>query len=622
MGLSHVLNVSTTGLRATQSNLEVVARNIANAGTPGYTRKSLNQQSLVSGGQTFGVLTTEITREIDEFLQLQLRKETSNFSALEVRQQFLDRIDQLFGTPGEVNALDTIFNNFTESLQDLAASPESFTARESAVGAAQIVTQQLRNLSAEVQSLRQLAEDSLGDAVVEVNDALKQLGKLNLQLTGAGGGASADLLDERDKLIGRVAEMIDIRVEEDEYGAISIFTGDGNALLAGTPVTLIFDQSSDIGPQSLYDQDPLLRGVGTISILDDTGYSIDLIRNGALNSGRIGALIELRDQTLVETQAQLDELAHGLALSLATRTEQGVAATAGAQAGFDLDTTGLQQGDVITLQYTDTATSTLLTVSIIRVDDPTQLPLDASVTPDPNDTVIGVSFAGGIASVAAALDAALGANIDVSTTGGNVLRILDDGAAGLTDIDGLSARITSTGLQDEGLQLALFVDGGNTPTAYTANFEGGSQKLGFAGRIGVNTQIVANNELLVRYNSSPETPIGAQERPIELLARLTETSFAFSPTSGIGASSSPFSGTVSSFTQRVVSFQTGQAARAAAEKASQELVVTTLADRFDQATGVDVDSELSDLITLQNAFAANARVMQTVNDLMQVLLNI
>lgn len=624
MGLSQVLGISNTGLRATQSGLEVIARNIANAGTEGYTRKSLNQQSLVSGGQGFGVLTTEITREIDEFLQFQLRKETTNFAALDVRQKFLDRIDQLFGIPGEANALDTIVNNFTESLQELSTTPESFTVREGVVGNSQVLAQQLRNLSAEVQSLRQLAEDSLNDAVAEVNDVLKQLGKLNLQIVEAGGTPSADLLDERDKLINRVAVMLDIRVEADQNGAVSIFTSGGNALLEGTPVTLLFDEHSDIKAESQYNQDPLLRGVGTISLLDDTGFGIDLIRNGNLSTGRIGALIELRDQTLVETQAQLDELAHGLALALSTRTEQSVAVTAGAQAGFDIDLAGFQQGDIITLDYTDNSGSTPVqrTVSIVRVDNASQLPLDNDVTPDPNDTVIGVSFQGGVAAVAAALDTALGANIDVSTTGVNVLRILDDGAAGLTNIDGLSARITSTALQDEGLQLPLFVDAGNSPTAYTGNFENGSQKLGFAGRIGVNTQIAANNELLVRYSSSPQTPIGAQERPVELLARLTEINFEFSPTSGIGPATSPFNGSITSFAQRVVSFQAGQADRAASEKASQALVKTSLEDRYERAAGVDIDAELADLITLQNAFAANARIMQTVNDLMQVLLRI
>jgi len=624
MGLSQVLDISNTGLRATQSGLEVIARNIANAGTEGYTRKSLNQQSLVSGGQGFGVLTTEITREIDEFLQFQLRKETTNFAALDIRQKFLDRIDQLFGIPGEANALDTIVNNFTESLQELSTSPESFTVREGVIGNSQVLAQQLRSLSDEVQSLRQLAEDSLNDAVAEVNDALKQLGKLNLQIVQAGGTPSADLLDERDKLVNRVAVMLDIRVEADPNGAVSIFTTGGNALLQGTPVTLLFDEHSDIKAESQYNQDPLLRGVGTISLLDDTGFAIDLIRNGNLKTGRIGALLELRDQTLVETQAQLDELAHGLALALSTRTEPSVAATAGAQAGFDIDLAGFQQGDIITLDYTDNSgfIPVQRTVSIIRVDNASQLPLDNDVTPDPNDTVIGVSFVGGVAAAAAALNAALGANIDVSTTGVNVLRILDDGAGGLTNIDGLSARITSTELQDEGLQLPLFIDAGNSPTAYTANFEGGSQKLGFAGRIDVNTQILANNELLVRYSSSPETPIGAQERPAELLARLTEINFEFSPTSGIGPSTSPFNGSITSFAQRVVSFQAGQADRAASEKASQALVKTSLEDRYERAAGVDVDAELANLITLQNAFAANARVMQTVNDLMQVLLRI
>jgi len=621
MGLSNILNIAATGLSTTQSSLEVVARNIANADTPGYTSKTLVQENIIAGNVSLGVSETDIRRTVDQFIQSQLRHESAALGDVEVRKDFLARVDQMFGEPGGPNGLDTILNQFVQSLQELTTTPDGFSTRAAVVSDAQLMAQQLRQLSADVQAMRQLAEDSLAVAIDEINGALSQLETINLTLSsqGAGQAPSADLLDERDKLIDQISQHLDLRIDEASNGTVSIFTRNGNALLEGRAVQLNFDHRDNITAQSFYSDVPADSGVGTVT-LTAGGFSIDLIRNGIVDSGRIGSLIEMRDQTLVELQAQLDELAHSLATSMSSKTVASTAAPAGPPDGFDIDTAGLLSGNSITVNYTQGGTPQTLT--IIRVEDPSELPLSNDVSANPNDTVIGVSFSGGAGAAATALNTALasaGIALTASNPAGTTLRIVDDGVAGTSDVNGLSATVTSTSVQDDGSQLPLFVDSGQGSLPYSGNLDFGGQKTGFASRIAVNALVVQDNELLVRYATSPQTPLGDATRPLELLDRLTGQSLDFSPSSGVGSLQSIFSGTVVDFTQRIISLQTGRADQAAREMAAQDVVVTALRERFSDSTKVDINHELTQLIKLQNSFAANARIIQVADELFDVL---
>ena len=137
----------------------------------------------------------------------------------------------------------------------------------------------------------------------------------------------------------------------------------------------------------------------------------------------------------------------------------------------------VQRGKVLAAQGADIvdlgAESTL--AHAVRVDDASQLPMDFT---DANGTrVVGLSFAGGAAAVAGALNALLGPVLAVTNPSGSTLRILDDGAAGTTDVAALTARTTVTGTQN-GLALSLFVDSGNAD--FTDAIAGTPQRRGFA----------------------------------------------------------------------------------------------------------------------------------------------
>ena len=100
-----------------------------------------------------------------------------------------------------------------------------------------------------------------------------------------------------------------------------------------------------------------------------------MIGANMFGSGKIAALIEMRDHVLVDAQAQLDQIASAMSRALSDRTTDGTAVTSGSQSGFDVDIGALQSGNTINLTYTDNLTNTQRTVTLVRVDDPSVLPL-------------------------------------------------------------------------------------------------------------------------------------------------------------------------------------------------------------------------------------------------------
>ena len=223
----------------------------------------------------------------------------------------------------------------------------------------------------------------------------------------------------------------------------------------------------------------------------DTGDRVErhLIATNSVGSGRLGADLKLRDNVLVQAQTQLDQLAATLASSLSDQTTSGTAVTSGNQAGFDLDLSNVLPGNTFNLTYTDTATNTPHQITIVRVDDPTALPLPNTAASS-NDKVIGVNFQGGMAAIVAQITAAVGnTNLQFSNPAGTTLRVLDNGSAAVS-VNAASTTTTVPGLTSGSPQLPLFTDGA---TLYTGTITGRATQLtGFAGRISVNSALASD----------------------------------------------------------------------------------------------------------------------------------
>jgi flagellar hook-associated protein 1 FlgK len=108
-------------------------------------------------------------------------------------------------------------------------------------------------------------------------------------------------------------------------------------------------------------------------------------------------------------------------------------------------------------------------------------------------------------------------------------------------------------------------------------------------------------------------------RPALLLSTLVTGRQGFSAAAGIG-SNLGFTGTVADFAQQAISMQAANSIAANNLDEGQRTVLNGVLGRYSEQAGVNIDTELTQLIQLQTAYSANARVMTAAKDLMDMLL--
>jgi flagellar hook-associated protein 1 FlgK len=614
MGLSSALATALAGLRTNQAALSIISSNVANAQTPGYVEQSPTQVEISSGGDGSTVQMTGVNRTLDLFIQNQLRTETGGSGYANQMANILGQLQSVYGTPGGNGTLETALSNFTTALQSLSTNPGNQSSQNVALSAAQSLAAQLNTTTQGIQTLRTNVDQDLGTLASQANTDLAQIANINTKLQGLSptDPQAATLMDQRDSAINDISKMTDVRVVTDSSNQVSLFTTSGIQLVgAGQASTINYKTQGTLNANSLYNTDPTKSGVGSLSIQLPNGSQIDAVANSVFSSGQIAADLKLRDQTLVQAQTQVDQLAASMSSALSDVTTAGTKIT-GAPAGFSVDTSSIQPGNTINLSYTDPS-NVQHNVQIVNVTDPTALPLQNA--PGANPQQVGINFSLGMPSVIAQLSTAFaGSGLSFSNSG-STLSLL--GSAGAT-VNSASTTTTTTGLANGSAQLPLFTDG---TSFYTGAITGaGPQMTGLAGRITVNAALVADPSKMSVYSTSPQTAAGDNTRSSFMYAQLTTATFSYSPTTGLGSAAQPLKSTISSYLQQFVSVQGNASTMATQLQQGQSVVVSTLQQKFNSTAAVNIDTEMSNLIQVQNTYAANAHIMSVVQSMMQALL--
>ncbi|MBV8752447.1 MAG: flagellar hook-associated protein FlgK [Hyphomicrobiales bacterium] len=617
MSLIQALTTAMSGLNAAQTGLTITAGNVANASTPGYVVQTPDLVETSAGNVGTVVDVAGVNRTLDHLVQNQLWTETSGGSYADAAAQLYGQLQQIYGAPGAANAFDKVFNNFTAAMQALATSPASAAAQSGAASAAQQLAQNLNGMSSSIQGLRTQAEQGIAADVQQANAAMQQIARINQQLSAntAADSTTATLEDQRDQAITQLAQLMNIKVVQGGNNQVAVFTGSGTQLVGAQASTLSFNAVGALSPNLSWSADPTKDGAGTITLTSPAGDTTDLIANKAIQSGQVAAYLQMRDQILPQAQGQLDTMASQMAQALSNQTTAGAPVTVGAQSGFTVDIGNLLPGNSAQITYTDAA-NIQHSVTVVRVDDPAALPLPSSS--DPNQQVIGVNFTGGMGSVVSQLNAALGTQLQFSNPSGTTLQVLN--ATPSVTAGSMSATATMTSLTSGSPQLPLFLDG-TTPIT-SAITSAGSQDTGLAARIAVNPAVVANPSSLIVYQSSPITPAGDPTRPNFIVNQLNNAQLTFAPPGVSNGQAPPFTGTLANYLSQVVSQQAQAATAATNLQEGQDVVVNALQQRLSSTSGVNIDQEMSNLITLQNTYGANARVMTTIQQMMATLLQV
>jgi flagellar hook-associated protein 1 len=603
-----------SGLTANQAALSIVSGNVANANTPGYVVQTPNQIEVATGGAGSSVQVTGVNRQLDLYVQSQLRTETAGGAYADQTANILGQLQDVYGTPGGAGTLETSYSNFTTALQALSTSQGSTSAQTTALAAAQSLAQSLNQTSQGIQSLRSNVEQDIGSSVTEANTDMSQIASINAQLQGlsATDPAAATLMDQRDNAINDLSTLMDVHVTTGTGNQVNVSTTSGMQLVSGSLAsTMNFSSPGSLTANSLYSTNASQNGVGSLTIQLPNGASYDMVANNTITSGKIAADLKLRDQTLVQAQTQVDQLAASMSSAVSNTTTPGTAIT-GPPSGFSVSTSNMLAGNTINLTVTNGATNTQQQISIVNVTDPTALPLQNATNASPK--LVGVDLSNGVTpAVLAQLNQALGPSVTFSGSG-STLNVVSDASA----VSAASSTTTASSLTGGTAQLALFTDGNSLYTG--AITSAGSQMTGLAGRITVNPALLSNPQDLSVYSTSPVTAAGDTTRSDFLYSQLASGSFSYSPQTGLGSNSSPFTGTITNYMQQFLSQQANASTTATQLQQGQDVVVSNLQQKFNSVAGVSIDTEMSNLIGLQNSYAANAHVMSVVQSMMTSLL--
>ena len=184
------------------------------------------------------------------------------------------------------------------------------------------------------------------------------------------------------------------------------------------------------------------------------------------------------------------------------------------------------------------------------------------------------------------------------------------------------ASALARGFDDQGLRLFAGADA----DASTAAPGTAAERVGFAQALRVNPRVAADPSLVRDGTPAPATPnpAGYSERIERVLDTVLGDGAPAVQTAGLGldgrlAARFGAPPTLSAFAATLAATNAEASATAAARSDTAEAVQTALQNKLDQDGGVSVDEEMASMIQLQNAYAANARVISASQAMWQSL---
>jgi len=283
--------------------MQVIGQNIANANTPGYLREEVILTPAPTqeyGGLLLGlgVEVEAVVQKVDHFLESRLRSATSDRAGSEVVEEAYGQLESLINELTDTD-LSTSLNNFFASVAEILNQPESVSVRNLAILEGAEFTQEVRRLAERVSSLHSDLNDRIYDMGERINKLTEEIQTLNVQIAEAEGGdvSASDavgLRDQRMVALEELASLIDIRVEEQASGSVTVYSGGDFLVFDGTrrEVEVVMDTDGGMTISSIH--------------LAETDSPI------VSSSGELAGLTHARDEVMGRFLGQLDDFSRSL----------------------------------------------------------------------------------------------------------------------------------------------------------------------------------------------------------------------------------------------------------------------------------------------------------------------
>ena len=626
MNLTGTLSNALTGLHVAQASINAVAHNIVNANTDGYVRKTLSQESIILDNRGAGVEVGAAERIADEFLIAEVRRQAT----ISGRSLALDKYHSLaqdaFGNPSSGDDIGNRVGALSASLEAFTANHETSALGLDVLTSADELTNAISRLSDQVQRLRGQADKEIGQVVDGINNDIEAIHLLNSEIARVqnSGQINPELYDKRDLAIRNLAEKIDISTYSQDGNIIAIYTSRGEALLDATPRTVHYSPVNGMAPNatlpaiSIFRSDQIdpvtgdpfdvnagveivssgVRAVLSPELANDATPDADQTIVSLLSGGRIQGLIEMRDEVLPALNDQLQELADGLRFAINNAHNDNVAwpqpnSLSGTRTDLS-DFAAATRSGTATFAVTDAGDgSTVLAFEI-----------DVAALADENALVGQIN-----ANLGALGTAAIGADgqLEINLASADHGLAISEGDSSITITDA-AGRDRDFGLSHYfGLNDFFVTDGPlATDLAVRHDIVANPVKIGTA-KLDVTTPPLTATLGGVGDNRGARGLLDALNADHDVLAR-----------GGLAAKSID----LGSYAAEIVAISASKAEQAATEARVDQSLSDAVNFRNDSVSTVNLDEELASLMTLQQAYSVAARLISTVNEMLDELVDV
>ena len=215
MRTAALFDSAMAGLQSAQSGMLVTSQNVTGSSVEGYVRRTssvrvngLSPSSIDLTGTSFAV--EGFTRYFDNLLQGQLLSQQSKTSYSQALTQSVAPLDAMLTEPA--TSIATALGNFFNAAGSIANEPTNSAYQQSLIGNARLVADRVRGLANAVDQISSNASQALADVLNQANSLTPQLASVNSKIRAAAipgiAAASPDLLDERDRIVGKLQELV------------------------------------------------------------------------------------------------------------------------------------------------------------------------------------------------------------------------------------------------------------------------------------------------------------------------------------------------------------------------------------------------------------------------------
>ncbi len=300
--INSAFSIISQALDADQSALSIVANNVANANTTGYTREVPNWQEnqpiqIDGGSYGTGVTQTGATSVRDSVLEERLAQQQQLASASGSRLAALDTIQALFtpasgSTSSAAGDIGSDLTSFFNSFSSLEANPTDNALRQQVLSSATTLAGDVSNGAASLNSQRTALDQEAAGVTSQVNVLTTAIAQLNQQIESTSPDTDGGILeDQRQEDLSQLSQLVGINRITGDDNSLSITTTSGQLLVAGANSYQMTSGTVD--------------GV-THFVIGTTDVTTQLASGG----GELGGYLTARDGDIPGVLAQLDQLAY------------------------------------------------------------------------------------------------------------------------------------------------------------------------------------------------------------------------------------------------------------------------------------------------------------------------